>query len=180
MRKYKISQGCRMYKVIDNFLNHGDFEKIVNTTNNANYKWVLWEKANTKSQEGQFQFAHVYIQRNTIIESLDDNVVYLIMKKLTELYKKTQAVTRARTNLFLKTDNPIGFGYHKDIEDSKTHETILYYLEDSNGCTQFKTGEKIESKANRALIFPAHIEHQTLSHTDIIFRKNVNINFREA
>ena len=69
-------------------------------------------------------------------------------------------------------------GYHRDIEDSEEVMTLLLYLEDSDGGTQFKeTGEKVLSKRNRAVVFPAHLEHQTVSATNVLFRSNVNINF---
>ena len=35
----------------------------------------------------------------------------------------------------------------------------------------------VESFANRALIFPARCEHQTLTQTDVTFRTNINMNF---
>ena len=107
MRRYRILQDCKMYKIIDNFLDEHDFNKILSVINNVNYEWTLWSKANENSKEGQFHFAHSYINEGKIIKNLDDNVVYIIMKKVTELYKKTQAVIRARTNLFVKTEKTL-------------------------------------------------------------------------
>ena len=64
--------------------------------------------------------------------------------------------------------------------------SLLLYLEDSNGKTDFKNvqifdGIKIkavDSFANRALIFPSTCEHQTLTQTDVTFRTNINMNFK--
>ena len=86
-------------------------------------------------------------------------------------------------NMFLKTvDYQNELGYHIDLDGSYNSDfiTMLIYLEDSNGYTQFKdTKEKIESKRNRALIFNSSIEHQTITQTDIPIRRNININFKE-
>ena len=70
-----------------------------------------------------------------------------------------------------------GMGYHEDMDDENIF-TLLLYLEDSNGGTQFKdNGRKIKSKRNRAIIFPARVEHQTVMQTNTLFRMNININF---
>ena len=93
-------------------------------------------------------------------------------------------VWRSRTNIFIKTKTfPFslfdrGMGYHRDVEDSPHMHTLLLYLEDSDGGTQFKdNGRIIRSKRNRAVIFPAHKMHQTIMQTNSLYRTNVNINF---
>jgi hypothetical protein len=63
--------------------------------------------------------------------------------------------------------------------DDEDHKTLLYYIEDSNGYTEFNDGQKVESKRNRAVIFDAHLIHQTVTQTDKLFRTNININYTE-
>ena len=168
-----------MIKIIDNFLDVSVLNNIKNIINTDDYDWCLWKQANSNSTEGQFQFAHVYMNDNVIIKNMDDNIINFIMQKYTNDTNKNLTICRARVNLFLKTKTNLGFGYHVDIYDSNDFSTLLLYLEDSNGCTEFKNGQKIQSKENRAIIFPANVEHQTVSHTDIQFRTNININFME-
>ena len=168
-----------MIKIVDNFLDEFNLNNIKDIISRDDYDWCLWEKANSNSKNNQFQFAHVYVNENKIIKVMDDNIINVIMQTYSNTVNKQFKVCRARVNLFLKTETNVGFGYHKDIEDSNDFLTLLLYLEDSNGCTEFKNGQKIQSKENRAIIFPAHVEHQTVSHTDIQFRKNININFCE-
>lgn len=169
-----------MIKIIDNFLDISILNNIKNIIKSDVYDWCLWNKVNPNSKEGQFQFAHVYMNDNNIIKNMDDNIINFIMQKYTNDTNKNLKICRARVNLFLKTKTNTGFGYHVDIEDSNDFSTLLFYLEDSNGYTEFKDGQKIQSKENRVIIFPAHIEHQTVSHTDIQFRTNININFMEV
>ena len=70
-------------------------------------------------------------------------------------------------------------GYHQDIDDSKDYKTLLLYFETNNGYTEFETGEKIPSVENSALIFDANKMHQTVTQTDMMFRRNININYKE-
>ena len=51
-------------------------------------------------------------------------------------------------------------------------------MEDSNGATEFKrTGERVVSERNKAMIFPSNEWHQTVSQTNDLYRMNVNMNF---
>ena len=54
------------------------------------------------------------------------------------------------------------------------------HLENSNGYTEFDNGRKVESKQNRAVLFNSDFLHQTVSQTDVKFRRNININFNYA
>ena len=47
------------------------------------------------------------------------------------------------------------------------------------GYTELENGEKVNTVKNRALIFDAHLYHQTVTQTDSLFRRNININFKE-
>ena len=92
-------------------------------------------------------------------------------------------VLRSRANCFIRNKSfPFslfgrGMGYHHDVNHDDIF-TLLLYLEDSNGGTQFEdNGRKIMSKRNRAIIFPARIQHQTVMQTNTLFRMNININF---
>ena len=84
-----------------------------------------------------------------------------------------------RINLFVNTSNKNeGKGFHKDVINDDDMKTLLFYLEDSNGYTEFEDGTIIESKKNRAIVFNSNILHQTVMQTNTIFRRNININFK--
>jgi hypothetical protein len=166
-----------MYNIIDNFLCEDDFKTIVNIVNEKNFNWHLIEKANYNSKEGQFQFMHTIVD-NGSFTSNHQTICNIILKNYCKIIKKNVAVLRARVNLFLKTKKNQKLGLHKDFDDDKI-QTLLLYLEDSNGYTEFKNKKKIKSKKNRLLIFNSAILHQTVTQTDVFFRKNININFFE-
>ena len=166
-------------EIIDNYLPESDLENIYQRVHN--HFWMLVKELNKNAKvEDDFQFIHYYIDE---CKSSYQNAVDIPSRVMTP-YAHSNNIeeilfVRARSNLFVRT-SPVarGMGYHRDIEDSEEVMTLLLYLEDSDGGTQFKeTGEKVLSKRNRAVVFPAHVEHQTVSATSVLFRSNVNINF---
>jgi len=166
--------------IIDNYLSEETYKIINEYIKSEDFKWNLIERANPNSTEDQFQFLHMFVNYWENIYTNSNNIVLEIMKPLKK--DKSFLINRAKANLFVKTKNEHQkLGFHKDIFDGKIHniKTLLYYLDDSNGYTEFKTGEKIESKKNRAVVFDSWIEHQTVTQTDNIFRYNININYKE-
>ena len=116
-----------------------------------------------------------------------DKIPALIISPYAKSCNKDIEIVRARTNFFIRTRLfPFfrGMGYHQDVADIDIrtmgkHYTLLFYLQDSNGGTQFKEdGKIIKSKRNRAVVFSSDMQHQTFAQTNILFRTNININFR--
>jgi hypothetical protein len=180
-----------MFDIIDNFLPEEDFNSILESLQDNNI--IKWEfvpqlNPNAKDEHG-FQFTHNYYNDLHYYKEQYNNshkIPMMILKRYTDMKRKKYTLSRARVNLFINTsrkNKPMGF--HKDIEkDFKLEKdaffgTLLLYLEDSDGYTEMKTGEKIESKRNRLFAFNAELEHQTVSHTSCLFRRNININFKE-
>ena len=174
-----------MYKIIENYLPENDFDTIMNYINYPSLNWFFCPKANKNSKENDFQLMHNMIDVGKECFKFTD-YDYDIVRKIVSPFNgknKKYEICRLRMNMFLKTvDYQNELGYHIDLEGPYNSDfiTMLIYLEDSNGYTQFKdTKEKIESKRNRALIFNSSIEHQTITQTDIPIRRNININFKE-
>jgi len=106
-------------------------------------------------------------------------------------------ILRGKMNMFIRTqDMAYGLGYHTDVGNPPDGEpdwwkrddhwkTLIIYLEDSNGGTDFQgnsdgwDGAFIPSVRNRAVVFSASRMHQTVMQTDKLFRRNINVNFRE-
>jgi len=181
MKNIKILQGYNKHnmkvEVIDNYLNKDIFQGVYNTIHSQNYNWNLWKRANENAKEEDYQFAHTHINQYKEIDNI--NLIFDILKPYTKKIKKDVKILRAKTNLFIRQSTNRGLGFHRDIDNSNNFKTLLLYLETSNGYTEFKNGEKIASKENRALIFNANETHQTVTQTDTLFRTNININFEE-
>ena len=170
-----------MYNIIDNYLSDIDFDFVYNSIHNTDFNWCLWKKANNSSDsENQFQFAHRYVNYKKECYNKSSNIPILVMKRIAKQSKKQLIISKAKTNLFVKQNESIRLGFHKDIEDDVFLKTLILYLEDSNGYTQFENEVKVLSKRNRAVIFDAHSIHQTVTQTDVMFRTNININYYEV
>ena len=173
-----------MFKIIDNFLDDDKFNQISHLVKSYDFDWNLTSNLNENSNDGDWQGAHVIIDGGRLVTSTYKSMVDDLVKSLQKIYRKSVSVYRFRVNIFGKYQESRGLGYHEDILDGD-YLSLLLYLENSNGKTEFKNvqmfdGMKmktVESFANRALIFPARCEHQTLTQTDITFRTNINMNF---
>ena len=167
-------------KIYDNYLTDDEFSKIESFIEDASFKWSLIKELNDNSKPGDFVFIH---ESND--EEKRNSIFTLLIKKIFTKddfkigsNKKIQIV-RMRINLFVNTSNKNeGKGFHKDVINDDDMKTLLFYLEDSNGYTEFEDGTIIESKKNRAIVFNSNILHQTVMQTNTIFRRNININFK--
>ena len=177
-----------MYKIIENYLPEDSLQKIIKYIEFPQRCWFFCKMANPNSKENDFQLMHNMIdfdENGNKVEHCFNftDVEKDVVNRLIKPYDKGKGLElfRLRMNMFLKTqDHEKGLGYHTDLLHGDDITTMLIYLEDSNGYTEFKkTKERIESKRNRALIFNSQIEHQTIMQTDIPIRRNININFKE-
>ena len=69
-------------------------------------------------------------------------------------------------------------GFHTDFEEDQfVGKTAVYYVNTNNGYTEFKSGVKVNSIANRMVIFDSKYEHAGVTSTDTNRRVVLNINF---
>ena len=164
-----------MFKIIDNYLDTGEFNKIKHHVESYNsFDWYLSPKANELSDDPRsFQFMHNMIWEGKPNYSEVNEYVKILLRPL----NKKLRVHRCKVNLFIKQDEPISMGFHTDYYDDNIN-TLLIYLEDSNGYTEFDDGDIAESKRNRAIFFRSDKWHQTITSTDTLFRRNININYK--
>ena len=92
------------------------------------------------------------------------------------------AVIRIKANLLTKTPNIIENEFHIDLNDLSEEKlkqvtTSIFYVNTNNGYTKFEDGTKVESVANRLVIFPANMKHTGTSCTDEKIRVVINFNY---
>ena len=161
-----------MIDVIDNFLNENNFDEIFNIVSSNNFPWYTVDRLNENADnDNDFQLIHTIIHEGRPNSDFT-NIIDIACSPMPNIN-----IYRARINLFTKTHISKNYGFHKDMDNAKT---LLLYLENSNGYTEFKDGKKIKSKKNRAVLFNSDYLHQTVSQTDVKFRRNININFKYA
>jgi hypothetical protein len=156
-------------KIIDNCLDKEEFTNIQNMMMNNIFPWYITWGISYHSKD-EYQFTHNFYN-DFEIKSSYFNSLSNILKIL-----KPSALIKIKANLLTKTDKIIEHGYHIDtkIKDSKTS---VFYINNNNGYTKFKSGELIKSEENKLIIFDSEKEHTGTTCTDELFRVVINFNY---
>jgi len=161
-------------KEINNFLPESEFNHINSIINNVNYPWYV--DTNHAETQKHFHLVHnFYYENGGVGFEIDNHFYNYFYKKIEEHFGFKIKILKARVNLYVKSSFKT-LDYHQDYKDGLT---MLLYMEDSDGCTQFQNGKTVSSVKNKALFFDANLMHRTVMQTTSILRKNININFKE-
>ena len=158
-------------KIIDNFLNNLEFQKIKQSILNPYFDWY-YQSSKVSDNDGGQQFTHVFLNEDGKISKYF-NVLKPIFTKL-----KAKDIIRAKINLTHKKETIKQFEYH--IDTPKKCKTAIFYLNTNNGKTLFKNNKQIDSIQNRMVIFPSNLDHTGTTHTDKDFRIVLNINYTDV
>jgi len=161
-------------KIIDDFLNKEEFNKLSETLLSKNFPWFYSDrkvKINGIEHKENFQFTHVFL--------IEDKINSVFFKDLTPLFVKlnVKKIVKLKANLTIFSKEQIVYGMHTDTDFNCN--TAIYYLNTNNGKTIFENGKKINSIENRIVIFNSQTKHSALSHTDIDRRVVLNINYMD-
>ena len=169
----------KSFEIIDNFLDNETFYWFKKQIESIDFYWCFTDYINDYNIKDTFAFADIKVQSFEFVKNPNFNYVDFIMKELKKRnLSNTFEVTRAKANLFFKNNTQIKYGYHYDINDSnREYETIIYYVNNNNGGTEFEDGTFIKQKENRALIIYGKQLHQSVGQTDELRRINININY---
>jgi hypothetical protein len=175
----------RQFEIVDNYLPEEEFQKILNIVENTSFTWSLAPQllGEGKDNPEDYYFTRVLIEKGKEIFPGSSQIVKILLDPVAAKLQKKLFVTRSKINLFLKEPKHFGYGMHQDVIDgngdlSRNYNSLLIYLEDSNGYTEFDDGDIVNSVRNRAIFFRSDVWHQTVTSTDTLFRRNVNINYK--
>jgi hypothetical protein len=171
------------YKIYDNFLSdfyHKDIKEIM-IGNSGIFSWYLnpyITDSEITNDIYDFQFTHRFYSDNEICSDFFQQIIHPFLEKLKQL-----SLIRIKSNLnILTTENKI-YGWHTDFPFSN-HKTAIYYVNTNNGSTLLKDIDnniiKIESVANRLVVFDGNIQHTGVSCTDQRVRCVINFNYIEV
>lgn len=168
-------------EVIDNFLDPHEFEElkdfIFHPDENSNMRmnWVM-NYGVTNADEDSFQFNHMFYADGAP-QSDQMNLLVPILTKIPNLL----SMLRIKANLLTRTLNHEQHGYHVDMHDAQglPHKSAIFYCNTNNGWTQFENGTKVESIANRMVMFDGQLKHCSVSQTDEPFRVVINFVYIE-
>jgi len=170
------------YKVIDNFLDEEYFDSLVTLftdkekTGNKEMPWyfqtsISYPKEYEKLEPGSklFYMYHMFYENNKPNSSYYEKLIPLLDKL------ELKALLRIKANLYPFTETFYEHTMHFDFEFP--HSTALLSLNTCDGYTKLKDGTKIDSVANRILLFDASEEHCSTNTTNVSARINININY---
>ena len=157
-------------QIVDNFLDKEIFEKIHNLLMGSDFDWYFSDVITSNSDNNDdFQFCHSFYRDGS--PGIRFQVIEPIIKKIEPF-----ALIGVKANLLTKTNILKEYGYHVDVKRENV-TTAVFYINTCNGYTLFRDGTKIESKANRLVIFDAQQEHTGSSCTDALTRVVINLNY---
>lgn len=166
-------------KVIDDFLSEEDFEGLEQIFC-FGIPWEFCEVIShgrlTCNPKYNFQYVHPVFHEQKLLSSFYDNAIPFFNKI------EARALLRVKVNSICREEEIVVHGFHTDMEYPKEHstgldgmKTAILYLNTNNGFTCFEDGTKVESIANRCVMFPAHFKHSGSTCTDVHRRVALNV-----
>ena len=191
------------YKIVDNFLNPKTHASILEFISSGSMLWTSgfvmdYTQLGRHNFEWlpddvyNFRFAHSVFQNARPQSDVFDRFLLpfiMVMNGENEQDSNPQnkksvpevrALIRAKINFNPRSDKIVEHCYHVDNDYGKDAKTGIYYFNTNNGYTRLKVGGKevkVDSIANRFLIFDGDILHTGTTCTDEVGRYVLNMNF---
>ena len=170
------------YKVIDNFLDEEYFDSLMTLftdkekTGNMEMPWFFQSSVsypkkhkNWVVEDKLFYMIHMIYDGNAPVSSFYSKMIPLLEKL------GARCLLRIKANLYPNTKILHEHPMHTDYDFP--HSGAILSLNTCDGYTKLKDGTKIDSIANRLLVFDASEEHCSTTTSDQAARFNININY---
>ena len=159
-----------MFEVKDNFLPEKEYINIYTLLTDEYFPWYF-NNYKTLSHTGElfdYQFIHIFYKDNEILSPFFKSLKPLIDKL------NSRTLVRIKANLNPITQELIKYKSHTD-QDFEC-KVAIYYLNTNNGYTMLED-KKVESKANRMVLFDSSIFHYGTNSTNCNNRMVINFNY---
>ena len=158
-----------MFKVEDNYLTTDEHLVLKTIMEADTFPWYFNKgKVTRKEKLFDYQFVHIFYKDN-IVNSDFFHYLNPIVKKLQPL-----SLIRIKGNCTPISHKLVEFDKHSD--QSFKSKAAIYYLNDNDGYTMIGD-KKVESKANRMVLFDADKEHYGTNSTNCNNRMVINFNY---
>ena len=165
----------KLVVVQDNFLMEDLFDAYVACIDNNDFCWnwtgIVGDDQFVSHPKYNHHLVHMFYPK----PNLYNHYFEFFETLLFQLSPKIKKLIRMKLNCIPRTHEIIRHGFHIDT-DEKCRTSILY-MNTNDGYTEFETGERVKSVANRLVTFDSSIKHLGTSCTDQIDRKVLNINW---
>ena len=161
-------------EVIDNFLTEDLFNPIQELMMGTKFPWFYNSGILRENEPGRYQFIHHFYKPEEIGPASSSEYYSLLDFCQNKLGVKK--LVRIKANLNTRTLFHRKTGWHYDFEDMTTS---ILYLNTNNGWTEIEGYGKINSVANRVVIFDSNLKHTGVTTTDEKIRVMLNFNYEE-
>ena len=177
-----------MIDIIDNYLSPDQHKQIHDfMLQNGSLDWKFNDKkVSTQTNNGidDYQFTHLFftfyscggVGKHEVSNSID--ILIPLVNKIRFI-----ALHRIKANLEpvsqKRSYSDFHYDLHKDGKPCSAMTTGIYYVNTNDGYTEFETGDKVKSVANRFVKFPSDIKHRGVSQVDTKVRCVLNFNYFE-
>ena len=164
-------------KIEDNFLDQEKFDVLQNFMLGDNFAWFYNSTIVYRNEiSDKFGFIHGFYRYDAPQSSYFEN-----LKPILDIIKPI-SLWRIKANLLTRTSTIVKNEFHDDMggmseKKLKQWTTSIFYMNTNNGYTEFESGERVESVANRMIVFPANLKHRGTSCTDEKIRIVINFNY---
>jgi hypothetical protein len=165
-----------MHKIIDNFLTDDEFNHLEHIImKSVDFPWYYVPQVLTPQtgliceEQFNYQMGHMFFN-NSQFTTNHAEIIFPLLDTL-----KANFIFKIKANLNPATNKIVKHGYHNDVRHICT--TGVFYVNTNNGFTEFESGEKVNSVANRMLLFPSNVKHTGTTCTDKKIRVVINFNF---
>ncbi len=177
-------------RVIDNFLPQDCFDSMWEFISSKDFIWNKGLIISSKEtpffdvcdEKYNFQFYHEFYGYNEALSDVFKPIVVPFIEvicgvgKVNHNMDPVRSLIRAKINFNPCADKIIEHSLHTDVSHLGS-TTAVFYFNTNNGYTMFEDGTKIESVANRFIMFPCHLKHTGTTCTDQQGRYVMNINY---
>ena len=163
-----------MIRIYDNFLPIWLHERVKEQLLNPYFNWHFPGYLDAPGDINKASFSNIpYVVNKTENFEGCDAVRYALDCWLYENrnFFQIDYLSRCLINLYTAGQNS---GWHRDIVDEDNVYSLIYYVNESDGGTEFETGERVDQKENRFVFFKSTELHSPISST---VPRRVNINW---
>tara|TARA_B100000427_G_scaffold24875_1_gene18457 strand:- start:23 stop:502 length:480 start_codon:yes stop_codon:yes gene_type:complete len=146
-----------MIEIIDNFLDEEEFKSIQSLMMGKEFNW-FYSEGKSYDDDGSYQMIHMFFQPDIGSNSKHINIWNTFMNKV-----EAKKCERIKANLTFNTPTIEPADFHYDYNNGKT---AVFYINTNNGYTEFESGVRVSSVANRVCIFDSPLQHRGTSHTE--------------
>ena len=163
-------------RVIDNFIHPDQFQPLQDLMLGHHFPWFYNDGiVGPDDPPGSFQFTHVFYSAHGVTPDPDKVIKSDWLHMLGPLVSQLGGSGwRIKANMGPRTTEIVRNKFHIDFPNITT---AVYFINTNNGWTEFQNGDKVESVANRIVIFDSNTMHTGTTCTDEKVRVLINFNY---